>query len=149
MRDAAGEVAGALCVIVDIDAHKRAEAALRELNETLEARVREALAERQILANVVESTDASVLVCDMDLRILAINKANVSEIERAYGKRPKVGDHLLELVPELPALQARAAELWGRALAGEEFVIVEEFGDAPSDKVAFEIRFSDSASGPL
>ncbi|UYY77526.1 ATP-binding protein [Sphingomonas sp. R1] len=39
LRDAEGQVAGALCVVVDIDREKQTEARLRELNETLEARV--------------------------------------------------------------------------------------------------------------
>lgn len=39
LHDAAGQIAGALCVIVDINRQKQTEARLRELNETLEARV--------------------------------------------------------------------------------------------------------------
>jgi len=39
LRDAEGQIVGALCVVVDIDQQKQTEARLRELNETLEARV--------------------------------------------------------------------------------------------------------------
>jgi signal transduction histidine kinase/CheY-like chemotaxis protein len=39
LHDADGQIAGALCVVVDIDRQKQTEARLRELNETLEARV--------------------------------------------------------------------------------------------------------------
>lgn len=41
LRDAAGEVTGAITVIVDIDAQKRAQEALKRLTETLETRVAE------------------------------------------------------------------------------------------------------------
>ena len=46
-----------------------------ELNETLERRVTEALAERKLLADIVEGTDAFVQVADLDYRWLAINRA--------------------------------------------------------------------------
>jgi PAS domain S-box-containing protein len=127
---------------IDITEQKETEAKLRELNETLEARVREALAERQILANVVESTNASVLVSDLDYRILAINKANIAETERVWGKRPKVGDSILELVADMPPYRAQVARNWGRALAGEEFIVGEEFGDAAHERVTYEVRFN-------
>ncbi|TNC65535.1 response regulator [Rubellimicrobium roseum] len=142
LRDAAGQVIGALCVVVDIDAYKRVEAALRDLNETLEERVADALAARQVLADVVESTKAAVLACDLDYRILAINRANAAELERVYGRRPKLGDHLLDLIADLPEHQAQVARNWDRALAGEEFMIVEEFGDAAHERVSYEVRFN-------
>ena len=91
---------------IDITEQKEAEAKLREFNDSREVRVREALAERQALANVVESTNASVLVCDMDYRILAINKANVVETERVWDKRPQVGGSILELVADPPTYRA-------------------------------------------
>lgn len=127
---------------IDITAQKEAEAKLRELNDTLEARVTEAVAERQILADVVESTNASVLVSDMEYRILAINRANVAETERVWGKRPRVGDSILALVADMPEIQAQVARNWARALAGEEFMIVEEFGDTAQNRVAYEVRFN-------
>jgi PAS domain S-box-containing protein len=127
---------------VDIHDRKMAEDQLRELNETLEARVADALAERQVLADFVESTNTSILAFDLGYRILAINKSNADEIERIYGKRPKVGDNLLELIADMPEHQAQVARNWGRALAGEEFMIIEEFGDAAHERVTYEVRFS-------
>ncbi|MDU1670106.1 MAG: PAS domain-containing protein, partial [Bradyrhizobium sp.] len=81
----------------DITARKRAEAALQEINDTLEARVVAALAERKLLADIVEGTNAFVQVVDMQFRLIAINGAAVQEFERIFDVRPKVGDHLLEL----------------------------------------------------
>jgi len=86
----------------DITARKRAEAALQEINDTLEARVVAALAERKLLADIVEGTNAFVQVVDMQFRLIAINGAAVQEFERIFDVRPKVGDHLLELFHDLP-----------------------------------------------
>jgi signal transduction histidine kinase/CheY-like chemotaxis protein len=90
----------------------------------------------------VESTKTAILAFDLDYRILAINKANAAEIERVYGKRPQVGDDLLELIAHMPEHQAQVARTWGRALAGEEFMIIEEFGDAAHERVTYEVRFT-------
>jgi PAS domain S-box-containing protein len=46
LRDAAGQVRGAVAAFIDITARKAAERDLRQLNETLEQRIAEALAER-------------------------------------------------------------------------------------------------------
>jgi PAS domain S-box-containing protein len=82
LRDAAGEIAAALLVIVDIDEQKRAQEALRRLNETLESRVAarkaelEALsAERDRLASVAENSSDFIGICDVDLTVIYVNPA--------------------------------------------------------------------------
>ena len=52
----------------------------------------EALAERRLLADLVENTDAFVQVADPEFRWLAINHAAAEEFERIFGVRPKVGE---------------------------------------------------------
>src|SRR5262249_11794487 len=73
--DANGAITEWFGAASDVTARKNAEAALRELNETLERRVTEALAERKLLADIVEGTDALVHVLDLDYRWLALNRA--------------------------------------------------------------------------
>ena len=66
----------------DITARKRAEVELQRLNETLEARVVAALAERKLMADIVEGTNAFVQVIDQNFRWLAINTAAAGEFRR-------------------------------------------------------------------
>ena len=99
----------------------RAEDQLRELNATLERRVAEALAEKKLVADLVEGTDAFVQVADQGFRWLAINRAATDEFERIYGVRPRVGDSMLDLLADKPEHQAAVREVWGRALAGQVF----------------------------
>lgn len=113
----------------DITARRRAELALQAANETLERRVAEAIAERKLLADIVEGTDAFVQVADRDFRWLAVNKAAADEFERIYGVRPRVGDSMLDLLSDRPEHRAAVHAVWSRALAGEEFTEVAEFGD--------------------
>jgi PAS domain S-box-containing protein len=126
---------------IDITRRKAVEQELRDLNANLESRVAQALAERQLFASLVESATASIMVCAPDFTILALNKANVDEFERVYGKRPQAGDNLLDLVGHLPRERERLYQAWSPALDGEEFVLVDEFGDPDLDRVAFEVRF--------
>lgn len=126
---------------IDITARKRAESHLRELNETLERRVLEALAEQRILAHVFERTDALILVVDVHYRLLAINKAGADGFERSYGLRPKVGDSLLDLLQDRPSHRADVKAAWDRALSGETYVSIQDFGDASLQRRSFESRF--------
>ncbi len=115
--------------------------ALAELNETLEARVVAAIAEHKVLADIVESTDALVLVVDLDRRILAVNRASAADFERRHGVRPRVGDTLEGLLRHKPDEKAFAEVLWARALAGEEFTEIARSDDASGARF-YEMKFN-------
>jgi len=95
-----------------------------------------------VLADVVESTDAFIQVADPDFRFLAINRASADEFERIFGVRPKVGDSMLDLLADDPEHQADVKAIWARALAGEEFTEVGEFGDAGRERRFYEMKFN-------
>ena len=140
VRDEHGNVAGMFCACQETTRRVLAERGLRELNETLEQRVNEALAQRRILADLVEGTNAFVQVADFDYRWLAINRSAAGEFERIFGKRPQVGDSMLDLLADQPEARDAVKKVWARALAGEEFTAVEEFGDPARDRRFYEMR---------
>mgnify|MGYP002079182677 FL=1 len=113
-------------VFRDITERKQAEMSLRELNETLERRVAEALAERKVFADIVEGTDAFVQVVDLDFRWTAINRSAASEFERAYGIRPVVGSTLPGTLAHKPEQAEALKARWARAMSGESFTITEQ-----------------------
>ena len=149
VRDESGKIAGMFCAVSETTRRVLAERARRdserrllELNETLERRIAEALAERKLLADIVEGTNAFVQVADLEYRWLAINRAAADEFERIFGKRPQVGASMLELLAQQPEHQSAVKAVWRRALDGEEFTAVEEFGDPVRARRAYEMRFS-------
>ena len=149
VRDESGTVAGIFCACTETTqkvlverAMRESEARLRELNETLEHRVTEAIAERNILADIVERTNAFVQVMDLDYRWLAVNRAAADEFERIFGTRPRVGLRVFDLLVDQPDNQAAVTAVWSRALAGEEFTAIEEFGDPSRDRRFYEMRFN-------
>lgn len=119
---------------------RRSEQALRELNATLEQRIIATVAERQILADIVESTDTLVMALAPDFVIIAINVATINEFERIYGVRPKVGDNLLGLLDDWPEEREHNRAFWGRALRGEEFTFEDEFGSL--DRAIYSVKFN-------
>jgi len=141
VRDETGAVAGMFCAVAETTPRVVANRGMQKLNETLERRVAEALAERTLLAELIERTPAFVQVVDLEYRWLAINRAAADEFERIFGIRPKVGDSMLELLATQPDHQAAVEAVWARALAGEEFTAIDEFGDPTRDRRAYEMRF--------
>jgi len=125
----------------DVTERRRAELALRQLNETLEQRVAAALAERRVLADIVEGTAALVQVVDNDFRWLAVNGAAAREFEQMFGVTPRVGDSMLGLLDDQPENREQVRAVWARALAGEEFVQVEAYGDPDRYRRFYEMRF--------
>jgi len=142
VRDESGNVGGMFCAVEETTRRVLAERGLRELNETLERRVDEAIAQRKILADLVEGTDAFVQVADLEYRWLAINKAAADEFERIFGKRPQVGHSMLDLLAHQPKEQAAVKAIWSRALGGQEFTAVKEFGDPARDRRSYEMRYN-------
>src|SRR5688572_27715371 len=142
VRDESGHVTGMFCACTETTQKVLAHRELRDLNETLERRVNDALAERKLLADIVEGTDAFVQVADLQYRWLAINRAAADEFERIFGTRPAVGDNMLALLADQPQHHDAIQAVWGRALAGEEFTQIEEFGDPTRERRAYELRFN-------
>jgi PAS domain S-box-containing protein len=126
----------------DVTARKRAERALQELNETLEARVAAALMERKVLADVVEGTTAFVQVIDLDFRWIAVNGAATREFKRMFGVTPQLGTRVLDVLHEQPEHRELFRRIWSRALQGEEFSEVVAFTDPDGGRRSHEMHMS-------
>jgi signal transduction histidine kinase/CheY-like chemotaxis protein len=143
-----GSVGGVLCIVSETTERvlgetqlRASEARYRQLNATLEQRVAERTAERHLLATIVETTDGQIQALDLDYRWLAINASCADAYERIYGKRPNVGDSLHEFLADRPEHLAAATAIWSRALGGEAFTSIDEFGDPSFDRRVFEMKF--------
>lgn len=126
----------------DITARRTAELELRELNRNLEQRVADAVAEKRLLADIVEGTDAFVQVADLSGNFLAINAASADEFERIFGIRPKAGDNMFDLLAGHPEALETVKAVWSRALSGETFTEIGEFGLDGRDRRFYEMRYN-------
>jgi len=142
VRGADGGVAGMFCACWETTQKIRAEQALQEANQTLERRVSEALAERKVLADIVEATDTIVQMLDMKGRWMAFNRAAQEALRRVYGVEPQAGHSLFDALAHVSAEQAAVKAFWKRALDGEAFVQVAEFGDPARERRTYEVKFN-------
>jgi PAS domain S-box-containing protein len=137
--DQSGTCKRVVGAVVEITERKRVEQDLQELNEALGRKLEAYLAEKKLLADIVEGTDVFVQVVDLSFRWLAINDASAREFEKIFGIRPYVGDNMLELLERFPSHQAAVRAVWQRALSGEEFNEVGVFGE--HIRRHYEMRF--------
>ncbi|MBW8910643.1 MAG: PAS domain-containing protein [Sphingomonas sp.] len=142
-RDEHGRALRMVGVVQDVTERHAARAALAESNATLEARVSERTAERDLLATIVEETDSLVFVVDCDYRWLAVNRAGVAEFQRIYGEPPRIGERIHDTITAMPEHHTILDTTWGRALAGDEFTIIREveYPDG-SDRRTYEMKFN-------
>ena len=103
----------------------------------------EALAERKVLADIVEATDTIVQMLDLQGRWMAFNRA--APARRCAGSTASSrgsGTACSTPWPTCPSSRRRCEALWQRALDGEEFVEVGEFGDPARERRTYEIKFN-------
>jgi|GEM_PF-364999 len=115
------------------------EAQLRELNDTLERQVEERAAALRLYENIVQSDRSPVCAFNHDYRLIAFNRAHSDEFFRIFGYRVQIGEVFPDLLPADQAAIVRT--FMGRALAGESYTVVEEFGDPNLAKPYWEVSY--------
>jgi signal transduction histidine kinase/CheY-like chemotaxis protein len=125
----------------DITIQKRDADDLRRMNESLERRVADAIAERQLWADMLEGSDDPVAAVDADFRLIALNRAYAEVCERLFRVRLSVGDKVSEALAHMPSARDVAIDLWRRALAGE-VIEIPRSGEADPAGSYFDIKMS-------
>lgn len=124
----------------DVTERKRAEARIRDLNETLERQVADRTKELRQFRDIVEATASPICAFDRDYRLIAFNKAHNDEFRRVNGFDTKLGDVFPDLF--LPEQQPVMRALMARALAGEAFTVTEGFGRPELGRPVWEISYT-------
>ncbi|WP_343526019.1 PAS domain-containing protein [Sphingomonas sp.] len=137
-----GTYLGMVGSVFDTDERRRAEATLRDVNAVLERRVVEALAERKLFADIIDSTGTMVQVLGFDHRYLAINRAAAEDFERIFGSRPQIGQNKGDAMAARPEILTIMRDYWTRALAGEDFSVIQALDDLGGQRRHYELRFS-------
>ncbi|MDX2230680.1 MAG: PAS domain-containing protein [Leptolyngbyaceae cyanobacterium bins.349] len=142
-----------LAFTLDITERKQIEDQMRILNDQLEQRVRERTQElvdayRDVqlvsdrLVSIIEGSTDFIAALDLEFHFIAFNQAYQQEFQRIFGVEIKLGMSLVEALAQLPDEQAKAREIWERALRGEEFTVEREFGDETRNRSYYEITYS-------
>ncbi|NIE76142.1 PAS domain-containing protein [Pantoea sp. Ap-967] len=125
----------------DVTARRDNERELQRTNLALEQRVSQAMTERRWFAELVDHSAANVHMIDSGFHWLAINRQAKLDFCHLYGITPAIGDYMPALMVSNPRDRDLIMPLWERALAGEQFIISDVFGEG-AGKRHYELRFN-------
>lgn len=140
-----------ITITPELNEHREVESLLvltRDITELQEKEKQLAQANRELLIsnaklrNILDSTKDAICSRDMDMRLLAFNKAYAEEFHKIYGIDPEVGQTIEETIGHLPDEFGNSLNIWKRALRGEEFTILQEFGDSRYERKYYEITLA-------
>lgn len=95
-----------------------------------------------LMQGVLESPkDVVIFALDREYRYLAFNKNHQLTMEHIWGCRIEVGVSMLSCIKD-PADREKAKVNFDRALAGEAFTLIEEYGDSLLDRRWYANRYS-------
>ena len=95
-----------------------------------------------LLQGVLESPkDVVIFALDKEYRYLAFNKNHRVTMEQIWGVNIEVGISMLSYIT-YPADREKARMNFNRALAGEEFTLVEEYGDSSLNRLWYSNTYS-------
>jgi PAS domain S-box-containing protein len=127
-HDENGAVIGLLSVNRDITGSKQAEETIRATNQKLTA--------------ILENSQNIIFAVDRDYRYLAFNHLHREVIRRLYNVDVRLGMSLHDFSTRVAADRSKIFSYLDRALAGEQFIVVEPFGDVTLMRRYFEHAFT-------
>jgi PAS domain S-box-containing protein len=127
-HDENGAVIGLLSVNRDITGSKQAEETIRATNQKLTA--------------ILENSQNIIFAVDRDYRYLAFNHLHREVIRRLYNVDVRLGMSLHDFSTKVAADRSKIFGYLDRALAGEQFIVVEPFGDVTLMRRYFEHAFT-------
>jgi diguanylate cyclase (GGDEF)-like protein/PAS domain S-box-containing protein len=92
--------------------------------------------------SLLDNANDLFAVIDSDLRFVGLNAGFRREFALVFGCRVDLGQRIDEALAHLTGDRDKATALCRRALAGESFRVIEEFGDAQLLRKTYELAFS-------
>ncbi len=111
----------------DIDQKKRAELALQESSNRFSA--------------VIESTNDIVFALGNDMNYLSFNQNHFKAMKSIYGLEIEIGKNILDFMPFGNDREIARKDI-GRCLGGEQFAIVQVYGDSALFRTYFEANYN-------
>ncbi|MFM2042746.1 MAG: hypothetical protein RLY86_1322 [Pseudomonadota bacterium] len=126
--DGAGRFSGTISCGVDITRLRQDEIALAR--------------QESLLRGIAEGTADLIAAVDRDYRFLFFNEPYRRELRILWGREIQVGMSLMDVLAPWPEEQRKAKDYWDRALAGETFSEIVEFGPTAETTRVYDLRFS-------
>lgn len=91
---------------------------------------------------IINNMGELIASLDINFNYTSFNKRYSDEFLKIFGKSIEVGDNMLEKLEHLPEEKQNAHDIWNRAINGEEFSIIKEFGDINKERNVYELTYS-------
>lgn len=95
-----------------------------------------------LLKGIINGTNDYIAAVDLNLNYLTFNRTFEEEFKRIFGKKPMIGMSVKESLELVPHNIEPILALWTRAIRGEEFSIIDKFGNKNSSNNEYEVTFS-------
>ena len=130
-----GIVAGVMSFAYDItelvEARKSAQKSEKDLKQA-----------HELIQSITHRTGDLIAAEDTNFNYLFFNDAYFNEFKKLWGQEIKVGTNMVKAMAPWPEEQQKAKDLWHRALNGESFSIIMEFGPSSEEKHFYDLRFN-------
>ncbi|MDQ1261577.1 MAG: hypothetical protein QG575_758, partial [Euryarchaeota archaeon] len=142
MKDANGIVLGVVNVAMNITERKRAEEEIRSNLEELR-RSKTLIQQSNSLLQAIMASPNNIVVfaLDTEYRYLAFNQNHKDTMLAIWGVDIEIGANMLDYITD-PADRKKAKHNFDKALAGENLVIVEAYGDNDLQRRYYEDHYS-------
>jgi signal transduction histidine kinase/CheY-like chemotaxis protein len=100
------------------------------------------LVEYQYMNHILDNMYDLIAAMDDKFDFTYFNNSYRTEFKKIFGEDIAVGDNIIRKLEKLPDEQRKAKEIWERALQGEEFIVIQEFGDESTQINTYEISYS-------
>ena len=140
----AGKITHFLCVQENISLQKQL---LQEVHHAKEMAQQKAAQ----LKAIMESPQGIIMFSlDKNYTYTEFTQTHQETIQKIWGQKIAIGKNMLEIIGN-PADRARAQQNFDRALRGENFVLIEEYGDRMLHRAYYEDHYSpiSDASGAI
>jgi signal transduction histidine kinase/ActR/RegA family two-component response regulator len=125
----------------DITAEREGAQLIRSKSQALEDRIADALAERQLWADIIEASDEPVAVVDTELNLIALNRTYVEVCQRLFGVRLHIGANIVRSLDHMPEARDAAEAVWKYALSGKTYEMNGSQEAGPAGRF-YDVRFS-------
>ncbi|MFP4243145.1 MAG: PAS domain-containing protein, partial [Chitinispirillaceae bacterium] len=95
-----------------------------------------------LIQSVTQGTEDMIAAEDLDYRFTYFNEAYSREFRKLWKEEIEVGTSMVEAMSPWPEEQKKARDLWSRAMRGESFKIIMEFGPTKKQMQYYDLRFN-------
>ncbi|HEX8549456.1 MAG TPA: PAS domain-containing protein [Cytophagaceae bacterium] len=91
---------------------------------------------------VINSSEQIIAAMDTEFNYLVMNSAYKNEFKRIFGVEIEEGQNMKEALLHLPEERENAVKVWSKAMQGQTYSVVHEFGDARLGRKIYQINTS-------